>query len=97
MSIPPQLLQIGAQLLLNGIQSGIQQVNDQYQKALEAKKQIQDIYMQELQKDKEAKKQIFDKLTESKREEAQEAQETFGSAWKKALDASSDSQSQDQQ
>jgi hypothetical protein len=96
MTIPPQLLQIGAQVLLSGIQSGIQQVNQNYQQALEAKKQIQDIYMQEVQKDKEAKKQLFDKLTESKREEAQKAQESYGSAWKKALDASSDSQSQNE-
>ncbi len=96
MTIPPQLLQIGAQVLLSGIQSGIQQVNQDYQKALEAKKQIQDIYMQELQKDKEAKKQLFNKLTESRREEAQQAQETYASAWKKALDASSDSQAQNE-
>lgn len=88
MSIPPQLIQLGAQILLGGIQSGIQQVNEQYQKALEAKKQVQDIYMQELEKDKENKKQLFDKLTESKREEAQKAQESYGNAWKKALDAS---------
>ena len=92
MKITPELIQIGLQVLLSGIQSGIQQVNQDYQQALEAKKQIQDIYMQELQKDKEAKKQLFDKLTESKREEAQQAQESYGSAWKKALDASSDSQ-----
>ena len=90
MSIPPQLIQLGAQVLLNGVQTGIQQVNQQYQKALEAKKQIQDIYFQELQKDKEAKKALFDKLTESKREEAQKAQETYGSAWKKALDSTSE-------
>jgi len=96
MKIPPQLLQIGAQVLLSGIQSGIQQVNQDYQKALEAKKQIQDIYMQELQKDKEAKKQLFNKLTQSKREESKQAQESFGSAWKKALDASSDSQAQNE-
>ena len=94
MTIPPQLLQISAQVLLSGIQSGIQKVNQNYQQALEAKKQIQDIYMQELQKDKEAKKQLFDKLTESRREEAQKAQESYGSAWKKALDASTDSQAQ---
>jgi hypothetical protein len=96
MSIPPQLLQIGAQVLLSGIQSGIQQVNQDYQQALEAKKQIQDIYMQELQKDQEAKKQLFDKLTESKREEAQQAQETYASAWKKALDSSSNSQAENE-
>jgi hypothetical protein len=96
MKIPPQLLQIGAQVLLSGIQSGIQQVNQDYQQALEAKKQIQDIYMQELKKNQEAKKQLFDKLTESKREEAQQAQETYASAWKKALDASSDSQAQNE-
>jgi hypothetical protein len=96
MTIPPQLLQIGAQLLLSGIQSGIQQVNQNYQQALEAQKQIQDIYMQELQKDQEAKKQLFDKLTESRREEAQQAQETYASAWKKALDASSNSQAQNE-
>jgi len=52
--------------------------------------------MQELKKDKEAKKQLFDKLTESKREEAQQAQETYASSWKKALDASSDSQAQNE-
>ncbi|MCX7870521.1 MAG: hypothetical protein N2485_02970 [bacterium] len=92
MSIPPQLLQLGAQVILGGIQSGIQQVNQEYQQALEAKKQVQDIYFQELQKDKEAKKQIFDKLTESKREEAKNAQETYASAWKKALDSSSENQ-----
>jgi hypothetical protein len=94
MSIPPQLLQIGSQVLLSGIQSGIQQVNQNYQQALEAKKQIRDIYMQELQKNQEAKKQLFNKLTEYKREEAQKAQESYGSAWKKALDASSNSQAQ---
>jgi hypothetical protein len=96
MTIPPQLLQIGAQVLLSGIQSGIQQVNQNYQQALEAKKQIDDIYMQEVQKDHEAKKQLFDKLTESRREESQQAQETYASAWKKALDASSDSQAQNE-
>ena len=96
MTIPPQLLQIGAQVLLSGIQSGIQQVNQAYQQALEAQKQIQDIYMQELQKDQEAKKQLFNKLTESRREEAQQAQETYASAWKKALDASSSSQAQNE-
>ncbi len=94
MSIPPQLLQLGAQLILGGIQNGIQQVNQQYQQALEVKKQVQDIYMQELQKDKEAKKQLFDKLTESRREEAQKAQETYGSAWKKALDSTTSQENQ---
>jgi hypothetical protein len=96
MKIPPELIQIGLKVLLSGIQSGIQQVNQDYQKALEAKKQIQNIYMQELQKDREAKKQLFNKLTESRREESQQAQETFASAWKKALDASSDSQDQNE-
>jgi hypothetical protein len=95
MKITPELIQIGLQVL-SGIQSGIQQVNQNYQQALEAQKQIQDIYMQELQKDQEAKKQLFDKLIESRREEAQQAQETYASAWKKALDASSDSQAQNE-
>ena len=94
MSIPPQLLQLGAQVILGGIQNGIQQVNQGYQQALEAKKQIEDIYFQELQKDKEAKKEIFNKLLESKREESQSAQETYASAWKKALDAGDSGESQ---